>query len=71
MGPKPTGSLMCFLESPGHELNLLYQLCSQGTALSFLMHREPVSIKAPSITNISAGMRSIEAAFPVNEWDQV
>ena len=67
MGLKPTGSPMYFLESPELELNLLYQSCSLGTALSFLIHREPVSIRVPSITYTSAGMRSIRSAFPAGE----
>ena len=50
MGPKPTGSPMCFLENSEHEPNSLYQSCSLETALSFLIHRKPVSIKFHQIS---------------------
>ena len=70
MGPKPTGSPMYFLENSEQDLKLL-QSCSLGTALSFLIHRKPVSIRVPSITYTSTGIRRIETAFPADEWDQV
>ena len=67
MAPKPTGSQMCYLGNSEHELNLLYQSCSLGTVLSYLIHRKPVSIKVPSNMYTSAGIRSTEAAFPADE----
>ena len=70
-GPTPTDSPMCYLENSEHEINLLYQSCTLGTALWFLIHREPVSIKVPSSTYTSTGMRRIESAFPADEWDRV
>ena len=71
MGPKPTDSPMCYLGNSEHELNLLYQSCSLGTALSFLIHRKPISRKVLSNMYTLAGIRSTEAAFPADEWDWV